>query len=340
MMSRNIVFPSQNLVEVRAEQVNEPGAGEVLCRASLSLVSLGTEGTCLRGTYDPGTYWEEYIQYPFRPGYSMAARVMRVGAGVTRFKTGDRVTSWAPHAQFFLSPQNQLFPVPDSIKDEEAVWATLARTTQLAVRRAELVLGETCAVVGLGILGQLVTQYLALSGVRALIVIDTSQKRLDLAMKNGATHAVRAPVEQAKPRVEEITGGKMADAVFDVTGHPAVLGPASLLLRKLGRLILVGDSPTPSRQALGPRIVGDSISILGIHGLMYPDTATPFNQWTAEAMTSLFFTYIARGDMNVTSLITHRVPPLEAERLYTVIAKDQETALGCLFDWSKPPADG
>ena len=47
----------------------------------------------------------------------------------------------------------------------------------------------------------------------------------------------------------------MADVVFDITGHPAVLAPASLLLRKLGRLVLLGDSPTPSLQNLGPRIV-------------------------------------------------------------------------------------
>ena len=253
MKSRNIIFPRRAEVEVREEEIAGPGSGEVLCRAALSLVSLGTEGHCLRGIYDLGTYWEEYIRYPFHPGYSMAARVIAVGDGVTSHRIGDRVTSWAPHSEYFLTPENQLFAIPDAIRDEEAIWATLARTTQLAVRRAELTLGESTAVVGLGLLGQLVTQYLRLSGARDVIAIDMSRKRLDLAAANGATKALCLPADQARQAVANITGGRMVDVVFDVTGHPAVLAPASLLLRKLGRLVLLGDSPTPSRQSLGPR---------------------------------------------------------------------------------------
>ena len=339
MHSRNIVFPEPGAVEIRKEQVPAPGRGEVLCRASQSLVSLGTESHCLRGVYDPGTYWEEYIRFPFRPGYSMAARVLAIGEGVTRHSVGDRVTSWATHSEHFLAAEDQVFPVPDGITDDVAMWATLARTTQLGARRAELELGETAVVVGLGILGQLVTQYLKLSGARQVIAVDTSEKRLSLALANGATHAINRTADQALETVVDITNGTKADCVFDITGHPAVLAPASQLLRKLGRLILLGDTPTPSRQALGPRIVGDSIAILGIHGFMYPQVSTPFNQWTAEAMTSLFFDYIASGRMNVDSLITHRFSPLEAEEVYKVVAKDQGAALGVVFDWSRLPTD-
>jgi threonine dehydrogenase-like Zn-dependent dehydrogenase len=332
-----IVFPEAGRVAVVEEDVGPPGRGEVLCRARQSLVSLGTEGNCLRGVYDPGTYWEEYIRYPFRPGYSMVAEVVAVGAGVTSHKPGDRVTSWAPHCEWFASGDDRLFPIPDSISDEEATWATLARTTQIGVRRAELELGETAVVVGLGILGQLVTQYLALSGTRRLIVIDPVAKRRELALANGATDAIGLPVGDARDEVARITGGAMADVIFDITGHPAVLAPASLLLRKLGRLVLLGDSPTPSRQALGPRIVGDSIAILGIHGMMYPAAATPFNQWSAAAMTSLFFDYLLSRRMNVAALITHRVSPFDADEVYSAIAQRPETALGVLFDWSRLP---
>jgi threonine dehydrogenase-like Zn-dependent dehydrogenase len=336
--SRNIVFPEAGRVEVVEEDVAPPAPGEVLCRARQSLVSLGTEGNCLRGIRDSGTYWEEYIRYPFRPGYSMAAEVVAVGEGVAAHKPGDRVTSWAPHSEWFILVQDQLFPILDGVTDEEATWATLARTTQLGVRRAELELGETALVVGLGILGQLVTQYLALSGARRVIGIDPLAKRREFALANGATHAIGLPVGEAREEVAHITGGAMADIVFDITGHPAVLAPASLLLRKLGRLVLLGDSPTPSRQNLGPRIVGDSISILGIHGMMYPAAATPFNQWTAEAMTSLFFDFLLSKRMNVASLVTHRVSPLDADEVYNSIAQRPEAALGVLFDWSRLPA--
>ena len=337
MKSRAIVFPDAGRVAVVEEEVSPPGPGEVLCRATRSLVSLGTEGNCLRGICDPGTYWEEYIRYPFRPGYSMAAEVVAVGARVTGHRPGDRVTGWAPHCEWFISAQDQLFPVPIGISDEEATWATLARTTQIGVRRAELELGETAVVVGLGILGQLVTQYLSLSGARRVIVVDPVASRRELALANGATDAIGLAADGARDEVARITGGAMADVVFDVTGHPAVLAPASLLLRKLGRLVLLGDSPTPSRQALGPRIVGDSIAILGIHGMMYPAAATPFNQWTAAAMTSLFFDYLASKRMNVAALVTHRVSPLDADEVYNSIARQPDAALGVLFDWTRLP---
>ena len=47
---------------------------EVRCRALASLVSTGTESFCLAGDFDAGTFWEEWVQYPFSPGYSMTAR--------------------------------------------------------------------------------------------------------------------------------------------------------------------------------------------------------------------------------------------------------------------------
>src|SRR5207253_943239 len=81
-----------------------------------------------------------------------------------------------------------------------------------------------------------------------------------------------------------ITDGRMLDVVFDVTGHPAVLAPCTRLLRKLGRLVLLGDTPTPSRQGMGPRVLTDSLSILAIHALMRPDVASEFDPWTAGAM--------------------------------------------------------
>ncbi len=73
----------------------------------------------------------------------------------------------------------------------------------------------------------------------------------------------------------QITGGAMVDVAFDITGHPAVLAPTTALVRQLGRVILLGDTPTPSRQHLGPRVVADSVSVLGVHASAAPDVPQP-----------------------------------------------------------------
>ncbi len=333
--SLDIVFPRALAVDVVESVVAAPGPGQVLCRAQKSLVSRGTETFCLKGEYDPGTYWEEFIRYPMNPGYSMAATVEAVGDGVIAFRPGDRVTSLHPHRQVFLADPAELFPIPDGVTDEEATWASLARTTQLGVRRAEVQLGESIGVIGLGILGQLVVQYLAIAGARRIVAIDTVQARVDAALASGATHGVCASAEDARAPVAEITGGYMLDALFEITGHPAAFAPATLLLRKLGRLVLLGDSPTPSRQHLGPKVVGDSLSILGMHGFLMPDERSVFNPWTAAEMTAVFFDFLQQGRMDVKPLIAREESPRDAARVYEDLTSGKDTAIGILFDWTR-----
>jgi threonine dehydrogenase-like Zn-dependent dehydrogenase len=263
----------------------------------------------------------------------MAARVVAVGKGVAALKEGDRVAGWIVHQGFFKAQPEQLYPVSDAVSDEEATWNCLAVTTQLGVRRAGHVLGENVGVVGLGMLGQLVVQYLVLSGARKIIAIDPVQSRLDIAKAHGATHTLALDVREARPAIEEITGGRMLDVIYDITGHPAVLAPSIPLLRKLGRLILLGDTPNPTRQCLGPGVVSDSIAILGIHGSMTPEHASEFNPWTRRECIALFFDYLTQGRMKVLDLITHRYSPVDAPEVYAGLVQDRSSAMGVIFDW-------
>ncbi|MBX3099913.1 MAG: zinc-binding alcohol dehydrogenase [Salinibacterium sp.] len=334
MTSLDIIFPAPNTVRLVTSTVAKPGDGELLCEAQVSLLSTGTETFCLAGEFDAGTFWEEWVEYPFAPGYSMTSTVIEVGSGVTRFSVGDRVASQTPHAQRFTVPAEDAVRIPDDITCDQAAWMSLACTTQLGVRRAELHLGETVAVVGLGLLGQLAVQYLRLAGAGRIIGIDTSPQRLKLAEKHGATDLICAGVVEAKEAVAKLTGGRMVDVVFDITGHHSVLAPASALLRPLGRLVLLGDSPSPSLQTLGPRIVADSISILGVHASSAPAHATLRDPWTLEAMTELFFLFLRTGRMDVDGLVSHRFSPDQAPEVYAQLQRDRSAHLGTLFDWT------
>jgi threonine dehydrogenase-like Zn-dependent dehydrogenase len=229
----------------------------------------------------------------------------------------------------------QAIRVPKGIEADTACWMLLSVTTQLGVRRAELELGESVGVIGLGLLGQLVVQYLVASGARRVVAIDTVQSRLDFALDHGATHTLALDARAAREPVEALTGGQMLDVVFEITGHPAVLAPAIQLVRKLGRVVLLGDTPTPSQQALGPGVVSNSVAILGIHGTQTPAIATEYNQWTRQAIASLFFDYVLQGRMRVNDLITHRFSPLEAPQVYHTLLTDRSSLMGVVFDWSR-----
>ncbi|MFH1086354.1 MAG: zinc-binding dehydrogenase [Chloroflexota bacterium] len=335
MRSTYVCFPEPNRIEVREEEVAAPGNGEVLCQALCSLISIGTETYCLRGVFDPGTNWASWVQYPFRPGYSMAARVVAVGPGVTGVQVGDRVAASAAHQQYFRASAARVQPVPEWISDEEATWAFLARTTQLGARRAQLQMGESVAIVGLGMLGQMVTQYALLSGVRRLIAIDTVAGRLGLARAHGATDTLQMDVASARAEVERLTDGRMLDVVWDITGHPAVLAPALQLLHRFGHLVLLGDTPTPTQQHLGPGVVSNSLSILGIHGTAYPEEASAYAPWSGVEMTTLFFDYIRQERMRVADLITPRHAPADAPAVYEGLVRDRSACIGVIFDWAR-----
>jgi 2-desacetyl-2-hydroxyethyl bacteriochlorophyllide A dehydrogenase len=335
MQSTNIVFPAPNQVEVREEPVSLPRTGEVLCEAEVSLISTGTETYCLRGVFDAGTNWADWVHYPFYPGYSMVARVVNLGPSVQNINVGDRIAAYIGHCQRFTVPAHEVIRVPDGVDAETACWTALAVTTQLGVRRAELALGETVGVIGLGLLGQLVVQYLLLAGARHVVAIDTVMSRLELARAHGATHTLPIDAHSARDRIAAITNGRMLDAVFDVTGHPAVLAPSIQLVRKLGRVILLGDTPTPSQQFLGPGVVSNSVAILGIHGMQTPASQSEYTPWTRDAMASLFFDYLLQGRMRVKDLITHRFSPLAAPQVYHTLVTDRSGLLGVVFDWSR-----
>lgn len=334
LTSLDVVFPRPREVAVVETPVAPPGPGEVRCAALTSLVSTGTESFCLAGEFDPGTFWAEWVSYPFAPGYSMTSRVVEVGPDVVGVAVGDRVATSTPHSSAFVVAAAECVVVPEAITAEEACWASLACTTQLGVRRADLQLGESVAVVGLGVLGQLVVQYLHLMGARRVIAIDPTQSRLTLARAGGATHTIAADVTAAREQVVEITGGAMVDVAFDITGHPAVLAPTTELVRPLGRVVLLGDTPTPSRQPLGPRVVGESVSILGVHASAAPAVPSLRDPWTLAAMTDLFFDLVAGGRMDVDALVSHRFVPQQAPDLYEALRADRSSFLGVLLDWS------
>lgn len=332
--SVDVVFPCPGVVDIRVSDVAPPGPGHVTCKALTSLVSTGTETFCLAGEFDAGTFWEEWVTFPFSPGYSMTAEVVSVGSDVTDLAVGDRVALPTPHSHYVTVDRGLAIRVPDEVGDDEACWASLAVTTQLGIRRSQLELGETVGVIGLGLLGQLVVRYLRLAGARRIVAIDPDRGRLDLALAGGATTAFAVPAGEAEGAVRAATGGELLDAVFDITGHPSAFAAASTLLRPLGRLILLGDSPKPSAQRLGPRIVADGISIIGVHAGTAPDQPTLLDRWTRPEMTALFFDYVCDGRMNLAPLISHRISPLEAPRLYAALSTDRSAYMGVLFDWS------
>lgn len=179
-------------------------------------------------------------------GYSAAGIVIAVGAGVEGFSVGDRVAcagaGVANHAEVINVPVNLCARVPDKCGLDTASTVTLGAIALQGVRRTAPTLGETIAVVGLGLLGQLTVQMLKANGCR-VIGVDPDGERLAIASRAGADFVIDPSLERYVDQVQRVTDGFGADAtiVTAASASSEVIAQATQACRKKGRVVVVGD---------------------------------------------------------------------------------------------------
>lgn len=179
-------------------------------------------------------------------GYSAAGEVIDVGSEVSAFSVGDLVAcaggGIANHAEFIDVPVNLCAKIPSGVSTELASTVTLGAIALQGVRRANPTLGETIAVIGLGVLGQLTAQLLRVNGCR-VIGIDINGERVRLATENGMDFGIDPTASNFVEQVHRVTDGFGADAVIitAASSSSTIVREAMQACRKKGRVVLVGD---------------------------------------------------------------------------------------------------
>lgn len=328
LQSWNVLFTAKDRVELRRELVEWPGPGHVLVETRCSLVSSGTERTCLERRFAPGSHWDQWVTYPFRPGYSAVGTVRAVGKGVDDLQEGDRVASHGAHAQYLVVAASDTTTVPETISDEEAAWFAIACIAQIATRNVELRPHTTVVVIGAGILGQLTVQYARLAGAGEVVSVGRSPFRLAAAASHGATRTIALGADASVAGVRKATAGRGADAVFDVSGNPEVFPHALRMTRRFGTVILLGDTGYPGEQRLAAELVLNGLRVVGAH----------FDHARSAEHAELarrYFAALERREVRVGDLITHRVHAREAVDGYATLSANGRDALGVVLDWTQ-----
>lgn len=331
-----VVFTAPGQVALESQALPAPGPGELLLRTERTLISTGTELTAMTGDFPPGSVWSRYIRYPTGVGYSSIARVEAVGAGVEGFRPGDRVASMAPHATHAVRAADRVWRVPESVDSEAGTFATLAEIVMGGVRRSRLAFGESVAIVGAGLLGQLAAHFCRAAGAWPVIVLDPAEARLPTARQMGATHALPETAEAAREQVEALTRGRMAEVVFEITGNPLAFPGAVKLARRLGRVVLLGSPRGPVTLDLHDEVHTLSLEVIGAHNTAHPAEETPNTPWPIARHVELFLEWQAAGVVDVRPLITHRYPWRKAPEAFAMLLEDRTRALGVVLDWSGP----
>jgi L-iditol 2-dehydrogenase len=302
---------------------DNPGPGELLVESETTAVSAGTEiaGYTANTTFrHPGMDWRAD---PYRPGYSLAGIVRAIGEGVSGVSVGDRVCGQGPHASAAIVQADRFVVVPPEVSSDQAAMSTLGIIVLNAVRLAHLQLGESVAVVGAGLVGQICCRLARLSGARPVVSIDPIERRRQLALDGGADEAY-AP--------EDAPGD--LDVVFEATGSPHAFNPALKMVRRQGRMIALG-----STRGIVPEfdLYGDlhrkGVTLIGAHLTTTPEHETPYNPWTQNRNRAVILRLVRDEELNLDRLVSHRVSYKEGPAMFDRLATSREEFFGVLLRW-------
>jgi threonine dehydrogenase-like Zn-dependent dehydrogenase len=337
--SLTVVFPAAGQVALAERPLPALRPGEVLLRSRVTLVSPGTELTILDGNPSGGALgneWRKLRRFPYVAGYSNVGEVVAVGPDTSEQWLGRRVDSHSPHASYAICAAAELRPVPDGVSDEAAAFTTLAEVVMNGLRRAALSWGESVAVVGLGVLGQLAVRLARLAGARPVFGIDLAPERLARLPADPAV----VPLAGAVARQVEAVRGRHrpagVDLVVEATGSPQALPDQALLLRPQGRLLVLSSPSGPSSFDFHDLCNRTSLTLIGAHYFSHPPDATPNTPWTAGRHGDLFLEWLAAGELRVDDLVTDRFAGERAEAAYALLRERRRDTLGLLLDWRSP----
>src|SRR5262249_45821129 len=144
------------------------------------------------------------------------------------------------HAELIRASKNLCVKVPEGVSPRDAAFVALGSIALQAVRRAEIQVGDNVAVIGLGLVGQLVVQLLKAAGAR-VFGVDMIAERLEIARQSGAEHCLRTAADVPR-EIVRLTGGIGADRILVCasTGSNEVIEQAIEMARDRGRIVLVG----------------------------------------------------------------------------------------------------
>ncbi|GAA2123498.1 bi-domain-containing oxidoreductase [Streptomyces synnematoformans] len=345
--------------------------GGVLVRTAYSLISTGTElmkvseaGMSLLGKARsrpdqvarvvqsvaangvPATYRKVMGKLDsYTPlGYSLCGVVEEVGTGTDDVRAGDLVAcagnEHALHAEVNWVPKNLYARVPDGLAPRDAAFGTVGAIALQGVRRGESQLGDVALVIGLGLIGQLVVQLLAASGVR-VVGADPDPARRDLAARLGAAGCGDPGGAALAAAVAELTGGHGVDQVYLAAGgagnQPVEL--AAELCRDRGRVVDIGkcrlDLPWNAyyekeldvrfSRSYGP---GRYDPEYELEGRDYPIGQV---RWTERRNLACVLDLLARRRVDVAPLVSHVADFADAVATYRRLQDGGLKAVAVLF---------
>ena len=279
-------------------------------------------------------------------GYSSVGKIIGIGHKVKGFEVGDIVASGgltACHAEVVSVPENLCLKLQTDANLQQAAYNTLGAIAMQGVRQADLRLGETCAVIGLGLLGQLSCLLLKASGLR-VVGIDINPAMVKIAEKHCTDLALTRGGEGIETKIKSYSNGIGCDAII-ITAATDSLDPinfAGKIARKKGTVVVVGAVPTGFDRE--PHYYNKELQIKmscsygpGRYDPQYEqkgiDYPPAYVRWTEKRNMEAFQELIYTKKIDVSYLTTHKFKLEDAPEAYDMILEKSEPYIGILIEY-------
>lgn len=317
MENKAVFMTGLNKMEIRDVEVPAIKENEVL-------VKLEYVGICGSDVHylEHGSIGDFVVNGDFILGHECAGEIVALGSKVTELELGDKVAlepgctcgqcefcktgkyNLCPDVEFLATPPyhgclenyiafpaNMCFKLPENITSKEGALVEPLAVGMHAAAQGNVKLGDSVVILGSGCIGLVTLLACKAYGATDITVVDVMPKRLEYAMKLGATRVINAKEEDTVAKLEEITKGKGADVVIETAGSKITIKQTAYLVKRGGTIVLVGMAPEDIIDYNFAKIMAKEAAITSVfrYRNIYPKAINA----------------IAKGIIDVSGIVTH-----------------------------------
>jgi L-iditol 2-dehydrogenase len=317
MTNKAVYMTGLNKMEMRDVEVPKIKDDQVL-------IKLEYVGICGSDVHylEHGSIGDFIVDGDFILGHECAGEVVEVGSKVSNVVVGDKVAlepgatcgqcefcksgkyNLCPDVEFLATPPyhgcienyiafpaNMCFKLPDNITTKEGALVEPLAVGMHAAAQGKVTLGDSVVILGSGCIGLVTLLACKAYGATDITVVDVMPKRLEYAMKLGATRVINAKDEDAVAKINEITNGNGVDVVIETAGSKITIKQTAYLVKRGGTVVLVGMAPEDIIEYNFAKIMGKEATITSVfrYRNIYPKAINA----------------IAKGIIDVSGIVTH-----------------------------------
>jgi 2-desacetyl-2-hydroxyethyl bacteriochlorophyllide A dehydrogenase len=319
------------------------GQDELRVQTIYSGISAGTELTAYRGS-NPYLHkrWDDArrlfleeaqtFEYPLTAwGYEEVGRVVEVGGGADGVSVGDLVWGTWGHRSSAVVGARSGGVLPTAVPPLAGIFARIGAIALNAVLDADIHVGETVAIFGQGVPGLIATQLARLNGA-TVVAVDGIARRLELAQRLGAAHAIDVARQSPAEAIKELTDGRGADVSIEFSGAYSALNEAIRATAYNSRVVASGFfQGEGSALRLGEEFHHNRIEI--VCSQISGRNARLDHRWSVARLERTIMTLQADGRIDLEALVSHVLPATDAAEAFRLLDERPAETVQVVLDF-------